>query len=471
MFNQQQFNLSKYNVGVDVILPYEVAINMLERYIVPIVEIYFDGLLNPPAIFEGNQVDSISLLEELKAGSDKVFGTVSSNEVVVQLNNSSRNLSPSNANGSYYGKMLPKTPIKVYLKLKAGKSFYYTDPLGIFFSGEWDDQSNLAVVAITAHDIMYFLGTRDVTSTRIIQSLTAYAWFEILFSSIGLLSSDYVIDASLSTYVIAYHWLTDKPFKEQLAKLAEACNAFVYVNRIGKIEVKVFDTNISITNKLTEYNQLYTVNFPTSYFNAYSGVEMHLYQYADSIIQEEVANIPSKHIDIGETTYKYTFDKQPISDVTEISIRSKIRATNTTRLINAHMSATEIELHLLAPTDWDNVDILISGFVLQGNKIKMSIENPIIKGIIGSHIYSVNNAIMQDATKLTEYMAQINALVSNVQTVLKASIRGNPRIYLGSLIEVEDVVDSMGLKKMYTYRNQITFAGGLSQEIEGYNIV
>lgn len=96
---------------------YKTTVDADQRRWIPKVEVYFDGDAQPATVFDGDDVITISPLEESRAESDNPLGTVSANEISITFDNSGRNFTPTNSAGAYYGKLKPNIMVKPYLGL------------------------------------------------------------------------------------------------------------------------------------------------------------------------------------------------------------------------------------------------------------------------------------------------------------------------------------------------------------------
>jgi len=469
MFNKVTFNTTTFNVNNGAIVFEGDVYNSRCRYISCYLEIYFDGLDNTPVTIDNINVDSIELLEEVRPDSERIFGAISSNELNISFANIDRKFSPSNINSPYYGKILPKTPIKAYLCIEDGGQTY-TTCLGTFYSNSWDDQNGLPIVKVSSYDKLYFTGPNDFAGTEYKIQYKG-EWFIEVFTAMGLTADDYEI-ANIFFYEgqSLEGWLSAGSNFEALGTLAEACGAYVYMNRSDKVKVIPLDITTIPTRKITEYDQIIAASNPTSYYDVYSRININVYQYKWDIHNEDkVLSIPQVYANSNSQDVliqRCKFEK-PVARITDIQCVANV-INNPILITKMTHTAENITLYLRA-YDWSgSSDINVYAYYVQVSNFLITQQNTNLQQLIGDKVYNIDNKLLSESFRAQNLSESINLIASNPRAIIKVQIRGSANITAGDTIVVSDNLDHIGEHKVFIYRSKLTLLGGLAQEIEGY---
>lgn len=442
------------------------ALNAPERYILPKIEIYFDGIQSPPVLFTYPMVDEITLLEELKFDNSSPLGAVSANELTLSLANIDRQLSPTNKQGTYYGKIVPNVPIKFYLQVftSVTDTFYYDVPLGTFYISSWDDFGDSPIITVTAYDKMATIGMQNITSTKVLQNVAFTQLFEFLFAAINLTNNDYIIDPYYDSVIVPMGWLPQGTFMAAANWLVQACNAFMFLDRDNKIVVKHLDTTIGARRFLTDQNQITGITIPTSYTGAYSQLQIVVSDPAETdpdVLLAIDMDIPSGITQLDT----YVFNQAPISYVSSVQIDALH-----TSITSYTASCFDINIIVNNTADVEHVQIKVYGQALALTKHQINTEDSGIKSIIGEKMFKLENTLIQKDVYAHTLSDDLFPILRNPQANMIVNIRGNPTLMLGDIVSVDDASDKVEPQNIIIYRRNLHFAGGLSETLQGYNI-
>ncbi len=204
---------------------------------------------------------SMSLLEEMEIDSGGLaYGNVSSNELTVQLDNSSRKFHAGNTDSPLYNMLKPNRRIKAWLGVEVKDvntiikeyCFYGTQPveferpaivkeyvpLGVFWSGDWDAPEDGVIVKTIGKDRIEFLKQINYSTNGVLANVNLYNLTVGVFANAGLEPDDYIIDEMLKEIVIPYVKYEDEMSTTVLRHISQACLGNIYCDREGIIRVE-----------------------------------------------------------------------------------------------------------------------------------------------------------------------------------------------------------------------------------------
>lgn len=436
------------------------AINAHERHIEPFVDVYFNDI---PTSFEGTMIDTMSILEELKADSYSPLGSISSNELYLSLANINRQLSPSSASSPYYGKMTPNVKIKPYLRCYINDTEYFNVALGTFFSDDWQDDTDSTLINVTAYDRLYFLKSKNFAGTRIMGNVSYATLFEVLFKSVGLTEAEYNIDPALSSIVVTNAWIPNGSFASAAQFLSEGSISFVFVDRYNIINVQRINKNRPKMATVHDNNQVIKMSIPTAYSSTYSKLSVPITNTKFGT-ETEVLNMGNISCANGLTTLSNcTFSKTPVGIVTDIVVTSR---NVSVEYYNATTDTITIVLNNTGQVE--NISIIVKGIPLDLSTQAYSMEDLTIKGIIGERIQSIENSLVQTTTMAQNICNDLFPIVTNPHANILLTLRGNPFFTPGNILEAFSDIDQVSLHKILIYRHKLVFSGGLSSDVVGY---
>lgn len=436
------------------------VINAHERHIEPFVDIYFN---ETPTSFEGTMIDTMSILEELKADSYSPLGSISSNELYLSLANINRQLSPSSTSSPYYGKMTPNVKIKPYLRCYRNDTEYFNVALGTFFSDDWQDNTDSTVINVTAYDRLYFLKSKDFAGTRIMGNVSYATLFEVLFESVGLTETEYNIDPALSSIIVTNAWIPKGSFASASQFLSEGSISFVFVDRYNIINVQRINKDRPKMATVHDNNQVIKMSIPTAYNSTYSKLSVPITNTRLSA-DTEILNMGNINCANGTTTLSNcTFNKTPVGMITDVIVVSR---NVSVEYYDATTDSITIVLNNTGQAE--NISIIVKGIPLDLSTQAYSMEDLTIKNIIGERIQIIENPLVQTVTMAQSICNDLFPIVTNPHANMLLALRGNPFFTPGNILEAFSDIDQVSLHKILIYRHKLTFSGGLSSDVVGY---
>ena len=163
---------------------FQAAINGDERLCGCKVQVYFDGDTQHPVEFTEKNITRIQTLEEVKAEGSNPLGLVSTGELTVSFDNSTRVFTPTNSESPYYGKLRPNTLVKAQLGVEVAPDTFEYVPLGEYRTGDWTAPSDDVEATVTCQDRLSDIGEKDVPLMQVRENTTIYEMFESFQPSI-----------------------------------------------------------------------------------------------------------------------------------------------------------------------------------------------------------------------------------------------------------------------------------------------
>ena len=417
----------------------DVAYNAAARTILHKVDIYMDGVgATPLSLTKDNYIVSSSLLEEATSG-DTPFDSVTSNELVLNLNNKDNLFTPTNHNSPYYGKM--KRGVKVIPYFKANENDDWSS-LGEFYVTSWVASTTSSTVTVTADDILYSIFGQDTPAMVASSNIAVSAFYAAFFALFGVVP---VIDSALTeTLVMAFNELENKAF---LSALSTAFLCICNCAHNGTVKIKKLTEKQALRATITDADQVKTIDVKLSVASDYDSAYLKYYVPQESA-EESVLSVNEVDLTTGANTLTYNLDKSPLLRYKSVSFTNEDILVTMTSAICTSMIAT-----LKATVTSDvTTSLNINGIYVEkiGYEIGEQDDNPL----------SVDNVYIQDTQSAIDYKAIMDTFTAGVTPVLQATIRGNPNFEIGDKIRVISTrynIDFTGI----IMRQQFDYDGGL----------
>ena len=427
------------------------------------VDIYFDGEDSPATSLTAANISAIDFLEETQADGDNPLGRVSSNEIVLILNNKDYDFTPTYTSSPYYGKLIPNLKVEPYYGLMVSGSYEWIS-LGTYWTGDWDSPSQSVLSTVVCQDRLYKLGDKDVPLIPTQENLTRKAVFENFFGAIGLLASDFDVDATQTTVVPRVYYPEGK-VRNCLSKLAEAFNCTVSMDRDNKIKVSNNRTVGASVITFSEDDMLKNVNIPQKFDNIYTDVDVvysvHKVTVGESVLK--IADVPVPAA--GVTLSNLKFSKAPIAMVSYVKItKSKHISVGTLEIGSWGLS---VQLVNGASAD-QTLDIEVFAYPLEITKNEVSVRDSGAYTLLGEEkALLIDNYLVQSSEEATTYANLILPIVTDPDAYVEADTRGDPSIELTDTITIDSTIAKIGTIEIIPIRFDYSNPGGLSCPILG----
>jgi len=436
---------------------YQQAINAPRRQIKAKIDVYFDGVNATPTTFTEQDIQKMTLLEELKAESNTPLGFVSSNELTIDFVNVTGDFTPSNPNGKYYQKLLPNILIKPYLGLILSDNTVEWIPLGVFWSNNWNSSSQ-TITTVNAYDILYNINQKDMLLIRAQENCSLYDMFKTLFDALEI--SNYTIDERLKQYKISLGFYEDT-VGATLQAMAVAGNCYVKADRYGNIVVKSNFTNKTPVASFTDDINIMETQNPQDYTKIYSEVSTN---YIMPSIQEEneIVKIDNFKIPVGTTTFDNLSFSSPVYKVTQVNlINSKYSSITAvkcgTRGIAITVNNTVAD---------EEVTLQVIGHPIQTTALNYAVQDAEAVSKIGVKTFRIsNNNFIQTLDTAKEYANSVLQYVKNPMSQYTIKTRGNMAIEVGDIITIADSVNKIPEMNVLVVRQNMVYDGGLEVDI------
>ena len=398
--------------------------NASTRYLEQKAIIYFSSS-NILEITRDNYLITSSALEEAHSRSGSApFGGVTSNELSLELLNEGGIFSPTNNKSPYYGLMKKGIKIELFIRpvveSENEDEQYEWDPLGVYYITDWQAKVTGLIATITANDKLYKAFSKDLTALPISRNKTQKEFYEYIFDNLGLQGD---IDKTLNT-LIRYAYI-DRSTKELLSMLNMSALADCFCKHDGTLKVQHLTNIPALRATITDNDQVLSVKIEQSLDYDYDGVNL-------------VYNLPQ------ESNVQCVLSLKDMIIPKGISKRNNVSLTGTPLLklcysilsgVKAHISSIEatpvsVNFSIDNPEiETEDCTVDIYGTLLVNNEITLGkeVENCLV----------INNLYIQESTYADIVYNHLNAYIRNLLPILELEVRGNPKLELGDVIQVD----------------------------------
>jgi hypothetical protein len=418
--------------------------NALSREVECKLAIYFDE--TPIEVTSHDYIMQVSISEESSAESTNPLGAVSANELEITLLNQDGIFSPSNASGTYYGKI--KTGVKIipYIRLLDSTDTLNWIQLGVFYVTEWNAVVTALTASVYATDIMKDVLAGDSTDVQVVPSYTFKQFIEYYFSVLGY---SMTADASL-TDVIPFAY-AESDIKGTLSDLACAAKAMCYSDRTGTIVANPVVTTRALRATLTDGDQIVSVSLKQSTLKTYDGVAF-TYRYPQLSMNTNILEVDELSIPNGAATFTpISFDKGPVAALSHVAFQ-----TIDELVYISAFAYTPWQVTLTTQNDTGaalDTNLSAYGTLVEFTDIVLSDET--------DNMLTYSNKYIQTETQAESYKAFLDAFVASDIPTLDVQIRGNLLLELGDKITVQSTKYNLAFTGIIQ-RAKHTFAGSLS---------
>lgn len=422
--------------------------NEYSRHIEIKLEIYFDGLAQPPLVVtKDDYIRSFNLLEETGDAGYWPLGQVSANEISFKLFNKNSMFSPSNTDSIYYGKMA-NAIIKPFVKIADGS----WEPLGKFYTFKWDSELNSQTANVVARDELSNLASKQF-NFQLKQDLSYIQAFETLFNSIGITA---IIDPSITG---SLNWLF---FEESnyitLQRLAEASKVIVTTNRLGQVTVTSI-LNKTIRAIITDADQIHTVATSKGMIRNYENIVV---KYDTPQLEDNLPLVALLDflIEAGTNIYdKIDFTNKNANIVKSVNFNP---GKSTTELQNYTCTNESITLTIENASSSNDV----AAITVHGEALNSSLHSTVATG--ADKVYAYINKFIQNSTLANSISTLLHAFQTVDTMGLRLTTRGNLKFQVGDVLQISSSRYAINFKGLIT-KADYTYAGGLKCNLEVIN--
>jgi len=191
-------------------------------------------------VYEGEDIITVDLIEEKEIGITGLpVGNISTNQLTVKLDNSSRKFDAGNPQSPLYNLIKPNRRMSAFLGVELDSDVIEYVPLGTFWTGDWDVPEKMAYATTSGGDRLKFFEKTTFIVGTVLQNVTLLDLATMVFVDFGLQPNEYYIDPLLADITIPIIYFPEGiSHRELLRKIAEVSLGHIYCDRLGVIRVE-----------------------------------------------------------------------------------------------------------------------------------------------------------------------------------------------------------------------------------------
>ena len=403
------------------------AYNAETRYLEQKVVIHFPGI-TPLEITRDNFLISLSTLEETYSASGSTpFGGVTSNELTISLYNEEGIFNPENKSSKYYGLIKKGVMIESFIKPVSEETW---DPQGIFYVTDWVTTSSGMTAEVTANDKLYNVFNGATPNFTVFRDISFKDFVTEYFLFFGYtVTVDSSIDIILPyVYLSAYN--DNKTF---LSALMTSVLADCFCNHKGEITILSKTSKRDVKATFTDNNQIINISVKQSLIDNNDSAVVTCYKGQESAARtllsvDEVTLTPGLN-NLG----KYKLNAFPVLRINSI----QTTCNDVIKINSFQASDSDIFCEIQSTAD------TLAKLEITGTILDVIISDI---GVAGVFPLKINSKFVQHESVAKQIKEYAEAYVSVNTPTIELSVRGNPLLELGDMIEV----DSTHYKIKYT---------------------
>lgn len=410
----------------------ELPINVAEalkadtRYIVPQVEIYFDGIDKPPVVLDRTSIVSFNSLSEVSSSGEFIVGKVCSGTFDLELLNTDGRFTITNKTGPYYGKLVEGVRIDfkilVDTDVSADVSNFYTMPMGTYYATEWKSSTDSLTCTVPCYDVLYTVLNQTMPCIQMMQHVTGYDLFDKVLSTSSI-PIKYNIDKTLSMPV-TYGFIPGEKYGDALVELCVGCGATVFVDRFGVVQVR---------NAFAQQRTRFTCN-DTDYTSNIKAIPSTTKKYDKVVVSlntpsvlrnQDILLYNDIEVNIGYTYLRdVLFSKTPLVRLSKIDI---LEAKNT-YLREFKTGTYKGSFMLDNAVSKERIKMKIRGDVLDSN-----ISYCVAGDEQGTSVCSIESPVIQDKDFAISYGKMLYDFGKSDIPQFELDLRGLPQLDIGDV--------------------------------------
>lgn len=441
---------------VEDIVKYELIITRITRgnKVPRVTEIFLDY---SETYYDGDVV-SVSLLEEVEYFSGGLpIGTISSNEVDVELNNVDREF-------DYNSGTLVSSLMKNNRIVEVALGIYDSDEdetiwseMGRYYTWKWSSQENSVVASVSNRDLLERMRTSEFATSELFEDYTMYELFEFILQDYGLSMAEYSIDNTLNDVVIPYAWFELTTHREALRQLAEASLVKVYMDRNNVLQIKDLVPDEDIKYLFTPEANYFDKTFPQAWADLANSIliDVVTYEYGSS---SEVINDTTIHtIDAGDTrVIIYPYSTVPCKNVADPTITYDTGIT--VDLVEKYAWGLRVTVSNSTGSDLDITSIVTTGTPLnQVSSQSVLREDTSSINTNGKTQVNLSSRFFQSISYAKELVTTLLSESAVARVDIELDSRGCSELSIGDRVWVKGVDgDYMVIRQEFDYEGSLS---------------
>lgn len=317
------------------------------------VEIKVDDTLTYTFLEEDNLIEGFSLTRAMDDDISALCANILCGEVNLALSNLFNEFNILNPTAPY-SQIKNGQELKVYSISENGTYTLFTGKIVDFTAPTSTTTQSCNVRAV---DRLHALLNSDMTvneNMQVEKSQTFFEYITRLFSAYGVVGEDLEIDDDLKQIILDFSLLAGKSLAEQLNEICKAVDAYIYVNRVGRVIVKCKSiTGVSVKTYTRTDNDNYLVSSEYGYslFSSYNSLKVGYVAAKVSDVQN-LLTIGNQVVQSGENVFN-NFDLG-VTNLYELD-SIKIISASDTAITSLSATASTISFTLNNPTTEDDI--------------------------------------------------------------------------------------------------------------------
>lgn len=395
-------------------------------------------------------ITELRISEELSDTKNGVIGNVTTNEVEIIFTDNEGLFNTSNTSSPYYNYL--KGNIKVTLNDGATQlGVYYTD---ILKNTDFDYQKEVLIIA---QDRLGAILGRPVETTLADKAITVRNFVTKIFSRLGVLSNDLVIENGLLNETIDFTTANTPDLETLLNHISIACDCNIFVGRDNKIHftsktrsgvaVRTYTPDTRLRGIISRQDTRATPN------------ALRL-QYGASTLSEpkKVFELPTLEVDTGTRSFqKYEMKEKGVFSLE----RGMVTSTSNTEITSLSIDSDRVSFTLHNPSGYkDIVKFEVYGRLLEFTEVTTDVSNESLIALYGRNELTISSSLIQSEQQANAIKGKIWSRLSQSDTIIIIETRDlGFTVNLNDIIQVED--SSVGLSfKGYVQRLKADWIGG-----------
>lgn len=421
---------------------HEISYNSETRYLEQKMIIYFSEV-ESLEITRDNFLINSSILEEAYSSRDSTpFGNITSNELSFSLFNEQGLFNPENTTSKYYGLIKKGVKVESFIKPVASPIW---DPLGVFYITDWTTNSNNMTVDVTANDILYNIINGDIPNFSVLRNISFKDFITMYFSYFGY---SVVIDDTIDIILPYVYMSAYNDNKSFLTALMCSVLADCFCNHKGEINILSKISQREAKATFTDNDQIISISIKQSLVTNYDSAVIICNKGQESAAQN-LLSINNVNLVPGfNSLYKFKTSISPVLCVQHIKTVCK----DSIKINSFNASDSEISCILQSTSD------TVTSLDITGTKLETIVSTI---GTAGEAPLKIDSKFIQQENVANQVKDYAEAYVNINTPVLELSVRGNPQLELGDMIEIDSThykvkYSGIIIKANYEYQGHLS---------------
>lgn len=420
------------------------------------LHIYFEE--EPLVVDRDNYLMNLELLEELAASGTHPIGSITSNQVSIQLFNGGGIFEPGNNESPYFGLINTNIPIEIFIREVFNDTSWIS--MGLYYVADWKTNTETQVVDITANDELHSLLSAEVPVHPVYRDITVSDFLVKLLTSLGVPKERLSIDPKLAVQNMPFAYPLQGKISETLQQLSEAFLFYFYLDREGKYCAQCLATDTDCVDNWDE-DFVYSISNDKSLLRNYSGVSTVYEEKSESEVIE-LARMDDVVLPQGKTVFEGIMpSKGPVFNLEYVKFEHTAPLDVQQYLYNAWQIGVGLEN---PKRDSVTVNLALYGTYLETvTSTMVTSKSDTMLQRIGEKNLEVTNPYLCSRTQAVRNSNTLLEYQLNEDSLLTVLHRGTPEVSLGDTVNLS--VNGTPERRL-VISQKLTYDGSLTGESE-----